>query len=66
MSESPVRETPDDWAWATFREAAINLKAIADDLGVQLALAKKNRRQYILDGLQDLIDQARKAEALET
>jgi hypothetical protein len=33
----PVRETPDDWTWPTWREAAINFKAIADELGQQLA-----------------------------
>jgi hypothetical protein len=35
--EVPVRETPDDWTWPTWREAAINFKAIADELGQQLA-----------------------------
>jgi hypothetical protein len=34
---TPSRETPDDWQWPTWREAAINYKAIADELGKQLA-----------------------------
>ena len=29
----PQRETPDDWPWTTWYEAAINYKAIADQLG---------------------------------
>ncbi len=33
----PERETPDDWPWPTWYEAAINYKAIADQLGEQLA-----------------------------
>jgi len=32
-----TRETPIDWPWLTWREAAINYKAIADALGQQLA-----------------------------
>lgn len=34
------RETPADWQWPTWREAAINLKAIADQLGSQLQAAQ--------------------------
>lgn len=35
-----ARETPGDWQWSTWREAAINYKAIADELGQQIAAAK--------------------------
>jgi hypothetical protein len=31
-----ARETPDDWPWPTWYEAAINYKAIADHLAEQL------------------------------
>jgi hypothetical protein len=34
-----VRETPDDWQWETWREAAINLKGISDQLGNQVEAA---------------------------
>ncbi len=34
---TPARETPDDWQWSTWREAAINLHAIAAELGQQAA-----------------------------
>jgi hypothetical protein len=37
---TPGRETPTDWQWPTWREAAINYKAIADELGKQLAAAQ--------------------------
>lgn len=33
--EVAVRETPEDWEWPTWYEAAINLKGIADELGRQ-------------------------------
>jgi len=36
-SPTDARETPEDWQWPTWREAAINYKAIADELGKQLA-----------------------------
>jgi len=35
------RQTPEDWEWSTWREAAIQYKAIADALGQQLAAAQK-------------------------
>jgi Glycosyl hydrolases family 25 len=35
-----ARETPDDWRWPTWYEAAINYKAIADQLGEQLNQAR--------------------------
>lgn len=38
--EAPMRETPDDWQWETWRDAAINYKAIADELGTQLEAAQ--------------------------
>jgi Glycosyl hydrolases family 25 len=34
------RETPDDWPWPTWYEAAVNFKAIADQLGEQIATLK--------------------------
>jgi hypothetical protein len=37
---SAQRETPDDWPWPTWYEAAINYKGIADQLGAQLAAAR--------------------------
>lgn len=37
----PYRETPDDWQWTTWREAAVQYKAIADALGLQLAQAQQ-------------------------
>src|SRR5882672_10576165 len=33
----PDRQTPDDWQWPTWEEAAINFKEIADELGQQIA-----------------------------
>jgi hypothetical protein len=39
--EEPTRETPDDWQWPLWREAAIQYKAIADSLGLQLAQAQQ-------------------------
>ena len=38
------RETPEDWTWPTWREASINYKAIADDLGQQLASLKEQQQ----------------------
>ena len=35
-----ARETPDDWPWPTWYEAAINYRAIADQLGEQLNQAR--------------------------
>jgi Glycosyl hydrolases family 25 len=35
-----ARETPDDWPWPTWYEAAINYKAIADQLGEQVNPAR--------------------------
>jgi hypothetical protein len=36
-----ARETPDDWLWPTWYEAAIQYKAIAEQLGQQLAAIKQ-------------------------
>jgi hypothetical protein len=33
----PKRQKPDEWAWPTWEEAAINFKEIADELGQQIA-----------------------------
>jgi hypothetical protein len=38
---SAARETPDDWLWPTWYEAAIQYKAIAEELGQQLAAIKQ-------------------------
>jgi hypothetical protein len=38
-----ARETPGDWQWPTWREAAINYKGIADELGQELATAKSSQ-----------------------
>jgi hypothetical protein len=40
---SDSRETPEDWPWATWQEAAINYKGIADELGKQLAELKEQQ-----------------------
>lgn len=41
-SSQPVRETPADWPWPTWQEAAVNYKDIADALGPERdALAAK-------------------------
>jgi hypothetical protein len=40
-----ARETPDDWPWATWQEAAINYKGIADELGRQLEELKQAQAQ---------------------
>ena len=44
---TPARETPDDWPWETWQEAAINYKAIADDLGRQLEELKQAQAQPV-------------------
>src|SRR5205085_303273 len=40
-ADQPARETPADWPWPTWREAAIQYQAIADALGKQLAQARE-------------------------
>lgn len=35
--DDPNRQTPGDWQWPTWEEAAINYKGIADELGQQIA-----------------------------
>jgi hypothetical protein len=38
--QPPARETPEDWPWATWYEAAVNYRGIGDALGGQLTEAK--------------------------
>jgi GH25 family lysozyme M1 (1,4-beta-N-acetylmuramidase) len=40
QSDPTHRQTPEDWQWSTWREAAIQYSSIADDLGQQLAAAR--------------------------
>jgi hypothetical protein len=40
QSDPTHRQTPEDWQWSTWREAAIQYSSIADDLGQQLATAR--------------------------
>jgi hypothetical protein len=43
--QTPTRETPDDWPWPTWEEAAQNYKGIADELGRQLEELKQAQAQ---------------------
>jgi hypothetical protein len=45
VDPTPARETPDDWTWPTWQEAAVNYKGIADELGRQLEELKQAQTQ---------------------
>jgi hypothetical protein len=49
-ADNAQRETPEDWDWPTWYEAAVNLKAIADQLGQERddAVAKIQKAQEAL------------------
>lgn len=56
MSE---RETPDDWPWPTYREAAINFKAIADELGQQVFDLQHTSELHLIDQLMLILNRAK-------
>lgn len=41
---APERETPDDWDWPTWYEAAVNLRSIANELGQRAEAAEAKLR----------------------
>lgn len=53
------RETPEDWEWPTWREAAINYEAIARELGRQIHELQLRAEVQLIDQLILILNRAK-------